>query len=107
ITADPIEATERNRGRLAHPRIPLPRGLFGHERANARGWNLADSVEMRRLARSLARAGVGQWRAAPVVNGESRSGATIEQRDPADRRRVVGTVHMAGAADALDALIAA
>jgi RHH-type transcriptional regulator, proline utilization regulon repressor / proline dehydrogenase / delta 1-pyrroline-5-carboxylate dehydrogenase len=81
--------------------------LFGDERVNARGWNLSDGIAMRHLGMALAKAPIGQWRAAPVVGGEHRSGAAVEQRDPADRRRVVGTVEMAGAADALDALAVA
>ncbi|MBN1240500.1 MAG: bifunctional proline dehydrogenase/L-glutamate gamma-semialdehyde dehydrogenase PutA [Gammaproteobacteria bacterium] len=107
ITADPIDEARRHLDASAHPRIPLPRALFGGERVNSRGWNLADGVELRRLAAQLAASRAGRWHACPVVGGERRSGTVTEQRDPADRRRVVGTVETAGAADALDALIAA
>lgn len=107
ITADPVHEAQRNIDALPHPRIPLPRALFGPARVNSRGWNLADGNELRDLAARLARTEAGRWRAAPVIGGEPRPGTVVEQRDPADRRRVVGTVEMAGATDALDALIAA
>jgi RHH-type transcriptional regulator, proline utilization regulon repressor / proline dehydrogenase / delta 1-pyrroline-5-carboxylate dehydrogenase len=107
ITADPIAAAERNIGALPHPRIPLPKALFGDERVNSRGWNLSDGIAMRRLAAALAKSPVGQWRAAPIIGGECRSAVSVERRDPANRSRVVGTIDMAGPADALDALAAA
>src|SRR5690606_16608301 len=86
VTADPVEATERRLGALPHPSIPLPAGIFGRERTNARGWNLADGLELRRLASSLARTAPGAWEAGPVVDGQRRPGRPVEQRDPADLR---------------------
>ncbi|HEX6994528.1 MAG TPA: bifunctional proline dehydrogenase/L-glutamate gamma-semialdehyde dehydrogenase PutA [Gammaproteobacteria bacterium] len=107
VTADPVDATERRLGALPHPRIPLPVAIFGRERANARGVNLADGLELKRLASSLARTAPGTWEAAPIVDGQRRAGRIVEQRDPADRRRVVGRVAWASADDARDALAVA
>jgi len=107
VTADPVEATERRRRALPHPRIPLPSAIFGRERANARGWNLADGLELKRLGAALARTTPGAWEAGPVVDGQRRGGRLVEQRDPADRRRVVGRVAWADAAVARDALAVA
>jgi len=107
VTADPVEATERRLHALPHPSIPLPAAIFGRERANSRGWNLADGLELKRLAASLERTAPGAWEASPVVDGQRRSGRPVEQRDPADRRRVVGRVQWADAAVARDALAVA
>src|SRR5690606_5064640 len=59
VTADPVEATERRLHALPHPSIPLPAAIFGRERANSRGWNLADGLELKRLAASLERTAPG------------------------------------------------
>src|SRR5690606_1060725 len=107
VTADPVEATERRLGALPHPSIPLPAAIFGRERANSRGWNLADGLELKRLESSLERTAPGAWEASPIVDGQRRAGRTVEQRDPADRRRVVGRVQWADAAVARDALAVA
>ncbi len=104
LVEDPVETT-RALDDVAHPRIPLPRGLFEPQRTNSRGANLADGRELARLAAALAANSPGAWRAEPVVSGRARPGAARESRDPADRSRIVGTVlHADGdsAAAALD-----
>lgn len=107
IVFDPVAATESQLDALPHPRIPLPSALFGRERKNARGWNLADGLELRRLAAALALTNPGQWEAAPLIDGQRRSGEPILQRDPADRRRIAGRVTFASPEDAGDALAVA
>lgn len=107
VTRDPVAATERRLGALPHPRIPLPAKIFGRERANSRGWNLADGLELKRLAASLRKTSPGAWEAGPIVDGQRRAGRVVEQRDPADRRRIVGRVGWAAPADARDALAVA
>src|SRR5690606_31317441 len=107
VTRDPVAATERRLGALPHPRIPLPAKIFGRERANSRGWKLADGLELKRLAASLRKTSPGAWEAGPIVDGQRRAGRVVEQRDPADRRRIVGRVGWAAPADARDALAVA
>src|SRR5690554_3490680 len=108
IVADPVAITESRLDSLPHPRIPLPIALFGRERANARGVNLSDGLELGRLAAALARTEPGRWKAAPMVDGRRREGAgVVEQRDPADRRRIAGRVAVAGPEEAREALAAA
>jgi RHH-type transcriptional regulator, proline utilization regulon repressor / proline dehydrogenase / delta 1-pyrroline-5-carboxylate dehydrogenase len=107
VIADPVAATDRHLRELPHPRIPLPRALFGRERANARGFNLADERELRRLAAALSKSTPGRWDAYPIVDGQRRGGPVVGQRDPADRRRVAGRVALAEPNDARDALAVA
>jgi RHH-type transcriptional regulator, proline utilization regulon repressor / proline dehydrogenase / delta 1-pyrroline-5-carboxylate dehydrogenase len=101
IIADPVERLARLRAK-PHPRIPLPRDLYGAERLNARGLDLSD----RRTIATLSIA-TGGWRAAPLIDGAERGGAERESRDPADRRRVIGAVVDAGPAEVAAALAAA
>jgi RHH-type proline utilization regulon transcriptional repressor/proline dehydrogenase/delta 1-pyrroline-5-carboxylate dehydrogenase len=90
IVADPI-------ARLAalsakpHPRIPLPRDLYGAERRNARGLDLSDPARLERLAQEMSQA-PAPWRAAPIIGGEERAGSARAVLDPADRGRGLGDV---------------
>ncbi|HET8696572.1 MAG TPA: proline dehydrogenase family protein, partial [Gammaproteobacteria bacterium] len=62
IVADPL-AEARAPGELSHPRIPLPGELFAPQRANARGYNLADTRVQRALERALGATAPGEWTA--------------------------------------------
>jgi RHH-type proline utilization regulon transcriptional repressor/proline dehydrogenase/delta 1-pyrroline-5-carboxylate dehydrogenase len=106
LVADPF-AQARRQASAGDPRIPLPAQLFGAERRNSRGHNLASGEERTALAAALASTAPGSWSAAPIVAGETRSGEPHEWLDPADQRRVVGTVHYADVATARAALAAA
>jgi RHH-type proline utilization regulon transcriptional repressor/proline dehydrogenase/delta 1-pyrroline-5-carboxylate dehydrogenase len=64
-------------------------------------------MELKPLAAAMAAAAVRPWRAAPLIAGEERSGAGTPVLDPSDRRREVGRVVEASAADVEAALIAA
>jgi len=103
IVADPV-AVVRSLPQAAHPRIPLPRALFGAERANSAGLNLASTRELDALAAALGASAAGGWRAKPRVGGVDLKGAPRDCRDPADRRRIVGRVEFADATTARAAL---
>ncbi len=72
-----------------HPNIPLPRALYGTERINSMGVNLANDQDMRQLAERIA-AAHGPWTAAPLVPGANNSGIQITTTSPVDRRQMVG-----------------
>jgi RHH-type proline utilization regulon transcriptional repressor/proline dehydrogenase/delta 1-pyrroline-5-carboxylate dehydrogenase len=103
IIADPATALARLDPK-PHPRIPLPRALFGAERANSAGLDLSDPAVLAPLAEAMDRAAAKPWRAAPVIGGAARAGKAEKVRDPADRRRVVGEVSGADPAAVDDAL---
>jgi RHH-type proline utilization regulon transcriptional repressor/proline dehydrogenase/delta 1-pyrroline-5-carboxylate dehydrogenase len=102
IVADPI-------ARLAalpqkpHPRIPLPRDLYGPGRRNARGIDLSDPLRLSALAEEMTYA-VAPWHAAPIIGGSERPGAARPVRNPADRRHEIGSVVEAGKAEIEQAL---
>jgi RHH-type proline utilization regulon transcriptional repressor/proline dehydrogenase/delta 1-pyrroline-5-carboxylate dehydrogenase len=106
IIADPI-ARLRRLPHKPHPRIPLPAELYGPERKNARGLDLADPLLLARLAADMDGAARQPFQAAPIIGGSERSGKSRDVADPADRRRIVGTVVEADAAQAGEALLRA
>jgi len=99
IIADPVARLRRLQEK-PHPRIPLPRDLYGLERRNSRGVDLSSRSELKKLASELDAAAAQGWTAAPLVGGAALAGSTREVRDPSDRTRVVGTV-----AEATDAQV--
>ena len=104
IVKDPV-ATVRATQPVRHPRIPLPRDLYGAGRVNSRGVDLSDPQVLAPLGQEMAKAAARSWTAAPVVGGETRqSGYARPVRDPADTRRQVGEVVWADQAVIDDAL---
>ncbi|SUB72069.1 Bifunctional protein putA [Pluralibacter gergoviae] len=70
--ADPVCAVEelaRQEGQpgLPHPKIPLPRELYGSGRVNSAGLDLANEHRLASLSSSLLTNAQQQWRAKPVL----------------------------------------
>ncbi|MEX0734618.1 MAG: bifunctional proline dehydrogenase/L-glutamate gamma-semialdehyde dehydrogenase PutA [Steroidobacteraceae bacterium] len=97
VVADPFAEVERM-GPGPHPRIPSPCALFGAERANSAGINLADGREQQRLAAACREALSRPLTAAPIVGGDERDGPKRDCRSPADLDRIIGEVREADAA---------
>ncbi|MGD9584511.1 MAG: bifunctional proline dehydrogenase/L-glutamate gamma-semialdehyde dehydrogenase PutA [Lysobacterales bacterium] len=93
----------------SHPRIALPVHLFGPERINSMGINLANENELSALAERV-NAALRPWTAAPLIPGYQSAAATIAVTDPSDRRRRVGEwtpTEPAGVGQAIDNAVAA
>jgi len=103
MVGDPVARTRRL-AQVMHPKIPLPRALYGRERLNSGGLDLTDPVVTTALGQAMAKAATGPWSAAPIVGGREKSGAARPVLDPADTRRVVGQVVEAQPADIQEAL---
>jgi RHH-type proline utilization regulon transcriptional repressor/proline dehydrogenase/delta 1-pyrroline-5-carboxylate dehydrogenase len=103
IVSDPVATVDALEA-VPHPRIPPPAALFGEERPNSRGINLADPAALRPLAVGMGHAMSQPRRAVPLVGGHQRPGEPRAVRDPADNRRVVGEVVWASPEHALEAL---
>jgi len=95
IVADPVEISKRHDFK-PHPHIPQPPELFGPERKNSRGHNLADRSESGRLFKSMRAAGKASFAASPIVGGKAVKGAEEPSTNPADRGDTVGTCVPAG-----------
>ena len=88
LVADPVAAVAAN-GCKPHSHIPQPSALFGSERKNSMGVNLANDLDLSVLAEKI-NAAIQPWRAAPLVP-ETHSNAVLRVvTNPADRRERVG-----------------
>ena len=106
IIADPVDAIAALPDK-PHPRIPLPRALYGADRRNSLGVNLHGADERSRLREALDPFRDHVWRAAPYVAGKRLAGTARTLREPADHRRVVGEVVEADEQDVERALATA
>lgn len=106
IIADPV-AKVAKLTQIPHPRIPLPRHLYGSERLNSKGIDLSDVQELTALACAMEEAANRDWRALPLVGGNAREGVGHAVLSPTDRRRRIGTVVESTSGDIEHALASA
>ena len=134
---DAVHAAAEQEGTLGlpHPKIPLPRDIYGDTRTNARGLDLTNEAQLAALAEAFAADAAVDWQAAPMVadasataGDDSRSSPdgmvssntnastprdTLDKpvvqrvQNPADRRDLVGHVRDATLHDVATALAAA
>jgi len=71
LIQDPVAQTRALGAAFRHPRIPMPRDLFGVARENSAGLNLHDPLELRALASELTAAAAADRRAAPLVPADA------------------------------------
>jgi len=95
IVADPI-AQVRLLDPAPHPSIPLPRDLYGAERPNSDGIDLNDAQTLASLGAEMENLATKGWTGGPILGGKDLTGTARDVTDPADRRRVLGTVGEAG-----------
>ncbi len=89
LAADPVaEAAAMRPPGAPHPRIALPRELFGPGRANSAGLDLSNEQRLAELAAVLHTSAAQDWTAVPA----GAEGPAQEVRNPADGRDVVGRV---------------
>ena len=106
LVENPCERVQRLDCR-PHPRIPLPRDLYGEQRVNARGWDLTDPLVVTGLEQDLRQAWRESWHASSRVAGEDRDGAPRQLYNPADGTQLIGEVSEASATTVDHALAAA
>ena len=91
LIADPVAHAERFEG-TPHPEIHLPVEMWGSERVNASGHNLASEAVRRRMMTALAISRDTPVHAAPIISGEWVSGSKRAVRNPANWNEVLGHV---------------
>jgi RHH-type proline utilization regulon transcriptional repressor/proline dehydrogenase/delta 1-pyrroline-5-carboxylate dehydrogenase len=104
LVQDPVQAVEqlaRHEGALGkpHPAIVLPHALYGADRVNSRGLDLASDRQLAQLRDALRASTAEPWRAAPLLAVDARIAVAVPVRNPADHRDVVGHVQEAASAD--------
>ncbi|MDF3935524.1 trifunctional transcriptional regulator/proline dehydrogenase/L-glutamate gamma-semialdehyde dehydrogenase [Pseudomonas citronellolis] len=113
LVTDPVQQVEQMAAQegtlgLPHPRIPLPRDLYGEGRANSAGLDLANEHRLGSLSSALLSSTNQAYVAQPVLGSDAPAPAAAEPvRNPADHRDVVGQVHEASEADVNAALLSA
>ncbi|WOQ12458.1 trifunctional transcriptional regulator/proline dehydrogenase/L-glutamate gamma-semialdehyde dehydrogenase [Aeromonas media] len=103
LVQDPVQQIEQMAARegslgLPHPRIPLPRELYGEARPNSAGLDLANEHRLGSLSAALLASTNTAYQALPML-GNEQPGCDIEAPtqfqpvvNPADHRDVVGQV---------------
>jgi RHH-type proline utilization regulon transcriptional repressor/proline dehydrogenase/delta 1-pyrroline-5-carboxylate dehydrogenase len=89
---------------LPHPRIPLPVRLYGSERNNSQGLDLANEQVLTDLSTTLRQSALQPWHAGPLLAQDTAPGTTQPVRNPADHQDVVGQVQEATLAEVDQAL---
>lgn len=112
LVADPVSSIERMATQeggfgLPHPRIPLPRDLYGSERANSAGIDMANEHRLGSLSSALLATAHNDWKALPMLGSPVSSGAATPVLNPSDLRDVVGHVQEASLEDVDNALLSA
>ncbi|MGV3346260.1 trifunctional transcriptional regulator/proline dehydrogenase/L-glutamate gamma-semialdehyde dehydrogenase [Enterobacteriaceae bacterium LUAb1] len=112
LIADPVVTAEKMGQRegaigLPHPKIPLPRDLYGNQRANSGGLDMANEHRLASLSSALLNSATRQWRAEPIINGNTCENEWLPVLNPSDSRDIVGHVREATEQDVSVALDAA
>ncbi len=105
LVEDPVATVEHMAAQegtvgLPHPAIALPAALYGTQRRNSRGLDLANDDSLRLLGQTLRATAHEGWHAGPMLAVDA--GTQAEPADvlnPADHRDVVGQVREATPAD--------
>jgi RHH-type proline utilization regulon transcriptional repressor/proline dehydrogenase/delta 1-pyrroline-5-carboxylate dehydrogenase len=109
LVADPVSQIERMATQeggfgLPHPRIPLPRELYGAERANSSGIDMANEHRLASLSSALLATAHTDWKAAPMLGCPASEGTATAALNPSDLRDVVGHVQEANLQDVDNAI---
>lgn len=76
---------------IPHPQIPLPTDIFGKERKNSQGLDLANILVQMDLDEAMKLAAKKKWSAAPMIGkSKSHKGATKIIHNPANHQDMVG-----------------
>ncbi|MFZ4832021.1 trifunctional transcriptional regulator/proline dehydrogenase/L-glutamate gamma-semialdehyde dehydrogenase [Rouxiella sp. Mn2063] len=115
LVADPVSAVEslaavEGQVGLPHPRIVLPRNLYGTKRVNSAGLDMSNEHRLASLSSALLTSAASQWIAEPIIDAPSDGGEYLPVVNPAEPEDIVGQVREATELEvnrALDAAAAA
>ncbi|WP_338890782.1 trifunctional transcriptional regulator/proline dehydrogenase/L-glutamate gamma-semialdehyde dehydrogenase [Aeromonas rivipollensis] len=98
LVQDPVQQIEQMAARegslgLPHPRIPLPRELYGEARPNSAGLDLANEHRLGSLSAALLASTNTAYQALPMLGCDTEAPTQFQHVvNPADHRDVVGQV---------------
>ena len=91
IIADPVNDVMQSETKR-HPKIPLPKDIYGPCRVNSRGVDVTDSATVEPLIRRMAEEVDGaDWEAVPLIDGKPhKKGKAYAVRNPSKTDEIVG-----------------
>jgi len=100
LVADPVTAVEKlgaSEGAigLPHPKIPLPRELYGENRVNSAGLDMANEHRLASLSSALLSSAAQPCLAEPMIDGKAGAGELRDILNPAAPGDHVGQVREA------------
>ncbi|MBU0806774.1 MAG: trifunctional transcriptional regulator/proline dehydrogenase/L-glutamate gamma-semialdehyde dehydrogenase, partial [Gammaproteobacteria bacterium] len=113
LVLDPVQQIEQMAAQegglgLPHPRIALPRALYGDARLNSEGIDLANEHRLGSLSSALLSSTNNAYKAMPLLGCDTPElGEAQPVRNPADHRDIVGHVHEASEQDVQNAVLCA
>jgi len=92
VAEDPIQKVATT-DPVPHPAIPLPRHIFGSERLNSRGINLANESELQSLAAEMQPFARCAWDVEPILASSLlENGETVHNINPARLSETIGQI---------------
>ncbi|MGM1298125.1 bifunctional proline dehydrogenase/L-glutamate gamma-semialdehyde dehydrogenase PutA, partial [Enterobacter hormaechei] len=109
LVADPVQAVEKMAAQegqigLPHPKIALPRELYGAGRVNSAGLDLANEHRLASLSSALLNSALQKWQARPILEQSVEDGEMQPVINPAEPKDIVGYVREATEAEVEQAL---
>ncbi|MGL4200359.1 MAG: L-glutamate gamma-semialdehyde dehydrogenase, partial [Enterobacter roggenkampii] len=109
LVADPVQAVEKMAAQegqigLPHPKIALPRELYGKGRVNSAGLDLANEHRLASLSSALLNSALQKWQAKPMLEQPVADGDMQPVINPAEPKDIVGYVREATDAEVDQAL---
>lgn len=95
LVACPISVVEaqtalEGKAGLPHARIPLPLALYGENRLNASGLDLANEHRLASLSSAILNGAAKKWQAVPILDIPQTTGQCAAVLNPANKRDIVG-----------------
>src|SRR5471030_2371773 len=112
LVADPVKAVEAlaaSEGQigLPHPRIALPRHLYGQDRVNSSGLDMSNEHRLASLSSALLSGAAHPLKTQPIIDADLDNGEFVAVTNPAEPSDVIGHVREATEAEVSRALGAA
>ena len=109
LVADPVQAVEKMAAQegqvgLPHPKIALPRELYGKGRVNSAGLDLANEHRLASLSSALLNSALQKWQAKPMLEQPAADGEMQPVINPAEPKDIVGYAREATEAEVDQAL---
>lgn len=92
LVADPV-ADARAHKEKRHPKIPLPKAIYGAGRMNSQGIDITEETAVSPLLSDMCKVKNRQWEAAPLIGGKAlKEGEARTAVNPADNAQTIGAV---------------